>query len=392
MRPVNEDLLRELARNDGPLCLSLYLEVAAGGGEHEQIRIALKNARAAATEAIGRLAGEAEAAAAIRDRLGDIEYGDVVGARGDRVAVFVAPDLTRIVAARTAETGVTAGPRFRLAPLLESLGHTPDHAILVATKDRSALWRVSGGEMREDDVADIPASLAELGKYTDLQEKGNVTGRERAGVPGQGTGGSRDRAGQTGVPHHSMGGQDWTEDYENDFRLYANALANAAGRHLSGSNLALVIAADERLNGAIREACEYPFLAAQGVTRNPDDLDEETLLKEAAACLGSVAESRRADAWEGVEASLGRGDGKASDDPAAIVSEAARGRVACLFARAGTRLAGRFDRGSLSAETADDGPDDLIDLAICETLRTGGDVFSLGERGDGMSLAAGYRY
>ena len=396
MRPLNEDLLRELAAREAPLCLSLYLEVARGGGEHDQIRIALKNAKAAAAEWIEAADFGEEEVRAVRERLEALDYKDVVGSHDGHVAVFIAPDLTEVVDTRVDETGVHAGTRFRLAPLLTSLERTPEHAILVATKDRACLYRAHGGVLKKEEVENMPESLADISKFTDMQEKGNVHGREDSGIPGSYKGGqavATGASGPQGVPHHSMGGHDWRQDKEQDLREYANALINTAGRHLSGRNIPLVVAADERLYGMIRENSEYPFLADRGITVNPDDMDEERLRQEAAACLETAVEERRAEAWDKVAMSLGRKDGEASEDPADIVTSAAAGRVAHLFARTGARLPGRFDSQSLTAEPDEEGPDDLVDRAIVETLRNGGDIFPLGDRGgEGTVLAAAYRY
>ncbi len=376
MRPLNEELLRELAAREAPLCLSMYLEVAPGGGEHDQIRIALKNAKAAAAKAIELVGAEDDAVRAVRERVEALDYDDVAGGHDRHVAVFVAPDLTEVVDARFDETGVHAGTRFRLAPLLASLEMTPEHAILVASKGRACLYRARGGALSEESLDAMPGSLADFEKFTDQQEKGNVKGREDAGIS-----------------HHSMGGDDWRQDKEDDLRLYANALINAVGQHLSGQNVPLVVAADERLYGMIRENAEYPFLADEGITTHPDNLEQDRLRTEAAACLERAVERRRADAWDKVAQSLGRGDREASEDPADIVTSAAAGRVAHLFARTGARLPGRFDEGSLAATPDEDGPDDLVDRAIVETLRNGGEVFPLGDRaGEATVLAAAYRY
>ena len=396
MRPLNEELLRKLAACEAPLCLSLFLEVARGGGQHDQIRIALKNAKASAAEWIEAADFGEDEVRAVRERLDALDYDDVVGSSDGHVAVFVAPDLTEVVEARFDETGVHAGTRFRLAPLLASLESTPEHAILVATKDRACLYRAQGGALRKEKIEDMPESLADIEKFSDMQEKGNVHGREDSGIPGSYKGAQATATGSSGpqgVPHHSMGGHDWRQDKEQDLRLYANALINAVGRHLGGRNVPLVVAADERLYGMIRENSEYPFLADRGITVNPDDMDEDRLRQEAAACLETAVEERRAEAWDKVAMSLGRGDGEASEDPADIVTSAAAGRVAHLFARTGARLPGRFDSQSLAAEADEDGPDDLVDRAIVETLRNGGDIFPLGDRGgEGTVLAAAYRY
>lgn len=395
MRPLNEDLMRELAEREAPLCLSLYMEVAAGGGEHDQIRIALKNAKAQAAEWIDAVGADDDAVKAVKDRLEALDYDEVAGGHDRHVAVFIAPDLTEVVDAKFDETGVHAGTRFRLAPLLASLEMTPEHAILVASKDKACLYRAAGATLREEKVRDMPTSLHDITKFSDMQEKGNIHGREDSGVPGSYKGAQATAGGQSGpqgVPHHSMGGHDWREDQEQGMRHYANLLINAVGHHLSGTNIPLVVVADERLYGMIRENSEYPFLADEGITTHPNDLNEDKLREQAAACLERAVEKRRSEAWDKVAMSLGRGDKEASEDPADIVTAAAAGRVAHLFARTGAKLPGRFDDQSLAAEPAEDGPDDLVDRAIVETLRNGGDVFPLGDRSQKTPLAAAYRY
>jgi hypothetical protein len=393
MRPLTHDLLRELATHDAPLCISLFLEVAAGGGDHRQIRTALKTAKAEAARLVEDAPVDADVAAAVRARLDAVDYADVAGGHDRRIAIFIGPDLTEVVDARFEETGVHAGARFRLAPLIGDLSRTPDHAVLVASQDAARLYRAEGGALRQQAVKDMPASLSEVSRFTDQQEKGNIHGREDSGAPGRDTGAQAAATGPQGVPHHSMGGHDWREDKDADLRRYANLLANSAQHHLSGTNLPLVIVADERLHGMIRENSEYPFLAADGVYLHPGELDEGRIRDTAAACLAQDATRRREAAWDKVAMSLGRADAEASDDPADIVTASAAGRVAHLFVRGGASLPGRIEEPTLAAEAAEDGPEDLVDRAIVETLRNGGEVFALGDRGgEATVMAAAYRY
>src|SRR6056297_3891276 len=113
MRMLNESLFRELARHEAPLCLSLFLELSAGGGDHKQIRGALKSARSEATEALRSVRAADDAVAAVRERLEALDYADLAGGHDRRVAVFIAPDLTEVVDSRFDETGVHAGAWFR---------------------------------------------------------------------------------------------------------------------------------------------------------------------------------------------------------------------------------------------------------------------------------------
>jgi hypothetical protein len=190
-----------------------------------------------------------------------------------------------------------------------------------------------------------------------------------------------------------MGGHDWREDKEEDLRRYANLLANAVRRHLSGANLPLVIVADERLHGMIREYSDYPFLAEEGVPLHPREMGEGGIRDAAAACLTRTVAKRRDQAWDKVAMSLGRKDGEASDDPEDIATAAASGRVAHLFVRAGATLRGRVDDTTFAAEVVEEGQEDLVDRAISDTLRNWGDVFPLGGRGGDVALmAAAYHY
>lgn len=395
-RPLNDSLLRKLAGHDAPLCLSLFLEVTAGGGDHNLIRISLKNAKSDAADAIKAAGADDKAAAAVQERLEALDYEDVVGGNDRRIAIFIAPDLTEIVDARFDETGVHAGARFRLAPLVAGLEGTPDHAVLVASQDEARLFRSSDGTLTRQDVPDMPDSFADVQKFTDEQEKGNVHGREDSGIPGSYKGPQATDVGVVGtqgVPHHSVGGHDWHEEKEHELRRYANLIINAAQQHLSGTNVPLVVAADERLYGMIRENSEYPFLADEGITLHPREMDDRELADAAAACLHREVETKRNEAWDKVAMSLGRDDHEASEDPVDITTASAAGRVAHLFVRTGATLRGRFDEDSLAAELVDNGPEDLVDRAIAETLRNRGDVFPLGDRGGKDTvMAAAYRY
>src|SRR5690625_2293283 len=128
MRALDQKLMRELAAAEAPICLSLYLEVAAGGGEHDQIRIALKNAKDQAEQSMAAYVAERGDGAAMRaemrkvqDRLQALNYEDVVGGHDRHIAVFIAPELTEIVDAPLDEASVHCGPSLHLAPLLAHL-------------------------------------------------------------------------------------------------------------------------------------------------------------------------------------------------------------------------------------------------------------------------------
>lgn len=397
MQTINEQLLRDLAGYDALPCISLFLDTTAGGGDHRHIGISLKNAKLEAARLVDAAAfADAEAVAAVKDRLDALRYDDVMGGHDRRVAVFIGPDLTEVVAARCDATGAHVGARFRLAPLVGGLECTPDHAILVASREDARLYRASGGSLTRQEVDDMPTALSDVSRFTDEQEKGNIHGREDSGIPGSYAGAraaATAPAGPQGVPHHSMGGHDWRGEHEKDLQDYANLLIKAAGHHLSGSNVPLVVAADERLHGMIRENSEYPFLAEEGIFRHPKEMDEDALRDEAAACLAGAAARRRDAAWDKVARSLGRDDHEASLDPVDIATAAAAGRIADLFVREGAALRGRLDDRTLAAAIDENGPEDLVDRAIAETLRNRGNVFPLGDRGgDDTLMAASYRY
>jgi|GEM_PF-1239290 len=398
MKTLTPHVFEEIATCEAPLCVSLYMEMSAGGGEHDHIRIAMKNAKSAADDAIARIETDMDpkAVAAVKKRLATLDYDDVAGGRDRRVAVFIAPEMTQVVDARFDETSVHVGSCFRVAPLVAHLEKTPAHAVLVVSNDQACLYLDAGAGLEEQKVQDMPASLSEISQYTDQQEKGNIHGREDSGIPASYRGGIASPsgpAGPAGVPHHSMGGHDWREDHEEDLRNYANFVVNAVQSHLSGTNMSLVIVADERLYGMLRASSGYPFLADEGIMQHPNTLDDRELARLAAACLDDKVQKTRDQAWDKVAMSLGRGDGEASDDPMAIVEAAAAGRVGQLFVQSHAALRGDFDPQSHSATADAGGAEDLIDRAIIDTLRNGGEVFALQDRGEPETiLAAAFRY
>ncbi|WP_146405451.1 hypothetical protein [Allorhodopirellula heiligendammensis] len=73
-----------------------------------------------------------------------------------------------------------------------------------------------------------------------------------------------------------------------------------------------------------------------------------------------------------------------------ILPQAAAGRVATLMLGNSGVIRGTFDRSARSAQLVDEGQSDLVNLAVRETLRTGGQVVR--EHGDSTQVAAIYRF
>jgi hypothetical protein len=156
-----------------------------------------------------------------------------------------------------------------------------------------------------------------------------------------------------------------------------------------------VLAAVEEHVPLYRRASRDAHLLPAALEGNPELLSDEDLAERAGRIVARAAAER-------VDAALASfremGDrGRAAAASEAVLAAAAEGRVDTLFFQPGVPLWGAYEAasGRLTSDAArQPGDDDLVDLAIVETLRHGGEVMAVGASAmpDGGPLAAILRY
>jgi hypothetical protein len=163
---------------------------------------------------------------------------------------------------------------------------------------------------------------------------------------------------------------------------------------LEGRRLPVVVAAVETLGKAFRDHAER-LDVVDVIAGNADDVSDQELAKAARKALEAHRHRSAAGAAERVGSAIHHGKG--STQTREIVLAAADGLVDTLYVDSARQVWGNLDRGRREV-TLDAGPheaDDLIDLAIAETIRHGGEVvpeLPAGLADGDMAMAALYRH
>jgi hypothetical protein len=212
---------------------------------------------------------------------------------------------------------------------------------------------------------DIPGSR---GTAVDLEDKQQAL-QFHTCAPGDG-GGSR-RA----MYHGHGGGKD---DREKDLEKLCRTVDAHAIRSLGDRNAPLVVASEEHLFHLYRRTSKHPRLTPQGMIGSPDDLDAETLRRNAWQLAKEHLNAPTTKAREKIANSLHQKG--ASTELDEILEAAREGRVDVFMFSPDERQAA-------------DG-EDLLNLAAVLTLRQGGSVHAVPrqEIPEGAAAAALFRY
>jgi len=148
--------------------------------------------------------------------------------------------------------------------------------------------------------------------------------------------------------------------------------------HLKRHPIPLVMVAEPRLLGRLREEVKDAPVEVRDVNKDPGSMDAEGLRAAAMEVAGDVIDLERDDAVSAAEAFLG-GDGRPGGTKLEELLQASEeGRLETLFVTQGHRLWGRYDENTRSVELHDDNQtdnEDLINLLATKALQMGGEVY-----------------
>jgi hypothetical protein len=192
---------------------------------------------------------------------------------------------------------------------------------------------------------------------------------------------------------HGQGGEKDTAktDLEQFFRVAGRALEPL----LSNESAPLLLAGVDYLLPIFRETCCYPQIMERHLTGNCNLMTNKQLHEQSLEIMRPYFDRSRRDGLRRLHALLGTG--KASVDTVEVATAATTGKVDVLLADVGQEQPGVFDvsvgRAVLGKEDTDN-CDDLVNLAVAETLLHGGSVFaaSAPELPDRAAVGAIYRY
>jgi len=353
------DEVRELICPRVGGAVSLLLPVTPPG----EGRITLRNlARSAASrlEAMGMRAADVRVRLAPVDAV--LEDHELWQRPAVGLALYIDQDGSMLMPGpQRGEPLAVVGSRFHVKHLLDGVPQ-PRFAVLTLSRKTSHLF--TGDASRLDEVAagGLPMAMEEVLRYDEHEPQLQSHGSARRG--GGGVVGS----------FHGQGGK---REQGEDLHRYLRAVSVAVEAALTDE--CLVLAGTEELIAAFRKTTSYAHLATGEIPGSGERLAAADLAAAAGPLVHDAVIAHR-EAMRSRLAELS-GTGAATLDLGATVTAACDGRVEALFVAGDTAVWGHYDAAVRRIDhlAADDGGDDLLDLAAVETWRHGGEVYVLAE-------------
>ncbi len=275
------------------------------------------------------------------------------------LAVFLAPDFFKHFNVPVAlPEEVVIGRRFHVKHLLLALPPEDRFLVLALSARHARLFEATASGMSERRDYALPVTAA------DVMEDADGGGDGQA-VP------------EPGHPE------------------YLHQVASALERYAGGAHPPIVLAALPEMQGSFRAIADMPNLLEEGLSENPDGLDEAELHKRAGAIVAPLFANGSRQAEDRFHSLLGKGSSLATTRVEDIVKGARDGRVETLFVAVDDHVWGRVDDQRVVAHGSPiDGDEDLLDYAAAHTILKGGQVNAVSRRRvpRSSSMAAIFRY
>jgi hypothetical protein len=295
--------------------------------------------------------------------------------RGRSLAFFAAPGFSRSFHV-TGElpASVEVNDHFCVLPLLPLITDEERFFVLALSQNSVRLFEGDADTLREVPLPGAPRDLKEAIGIEDA-EHGK---RYHSGMAGA--------VGKQQAIFHGQGGK--PETIKEDLRQFLRRLAPAVDKQLNGEHAPLVLATVEATVPLWREVSHYKFLLDDFLAGSPDHLTPAELHAKAWPLVQPALAGHRK--W--CERRLLEAEGaKVANSLRDIVPAAMMGRVSALFIDSRRHRWGQYDAANNTCVLHRDrepNDQDLVELAVIETVRQGGDVFDMRPEESGAAEAA----
>lgn len=359
--------LTALAMQRADMAVSIYLPTTPLTQDAQADRIALKNSTREAVAQLQAANADKRRVAALEEHLDDLIDDDEFWTFQARsLAILATPDAIRTFRLPSAHTArVEVSDRFHLKPLLRAQTFPNACHVLVLAEGTARLIDVA---------ADLPASTTRVdGLPSDAASavgKASIQGRSPSGRV-HGSEGQKVRLSQ-----------------------YARQVDRAVRAHLAGSQLPLVLAANEPVASIFRAVCTIPALARATLGGSLETMSDAQLADQARGVLDETYAQALA-AWAARFAAM-ENAGRASTDLAQLARAATQGAVDSLMVDIDESVPGTIDEAGAVTFAAAPGASSygLVDEIADRVLLAGGQVLAVrrAQIPRGAGLAAILRY
>jgi hypothetical protein len=378
--------LKPLHQESGKNLVSIYLPTHPTGREQQQDPIRFKNLLTQAETKLESLKLRRPEIDALLQPASDLLNDQNFWKHLRRsLAVFVGPDFFETYRMPYAlDELVVVAERFHIKPLLPGISQDQAFNILALSQNQVRLLEGDRHEVWEIELENVPTSLQEA-LWADDPER-QLQHHTSANAAGAG------RAGASVFHGHGLPDKDKKTNLLRYFQIVDREIVN-----LIGTQVPMVLAGVDYLLPIYREASQHSRLVGEAVEGNPDEASPADLHTAAWPLVEPLFQSDRQEAEERFQKLTGSNSSLASTKLAEIVPAAHQGRVEVLFAALGGQCWGSYDSQMHQIHLHDGyqpGDEDLVDLAVVQTLQNGGTVY-VREPGDmpaKSEAAAIYRF
>jgi len=358
--------LTELTDHRDNASVSIYLPSSPLPSENQALRLALKNAMRTAGAQLQEHGADRAVIDRVLDRVTALDDDQEFWQnQGDGLGLLVSPEeLHAFRLLYPVSETVVVGDRFRVGPLLRSLGTANAGYVLAVTGGDVCFYGIAAGSRPTELDLALPDDL-----HTVLEHADND--------------GQADRGRATGSHGQRL-----------EQQRYCRIIQDAVLERIGDNKLPLILASSTDFGPSYRSVNSYPNLLPEGIEVHPDSLRRDELDTKAKAILEQHY-GQELDQWKesfGTKRSQGLATSR-FDDVARAATAAA---VAELRFDAESAVEGTIDEQGVVTKAAEPGPDTypLVDEIASRVLRSGGSVLGVRNRDltDGSPVAAILRF
>lgn len=364
LTPVHE--LKILMEKKPGTSVSLYMPTHRSGANTQQDPIRYRNLlRQAEERLIASALRTVDAQRMLEHAHSLIGYSPFWRHLSDGLAMFIAADVFRYYTLPlNFEEQLIVADRFYLKPLLPLLSGDGRFYLLALSQNQVRLLHGSRYSASEVDLEDVPRSMSEI--LGDVEKERHLQFHTRtSGGPGR----------RAAVFFGHGAGEDETRQ---DLLRYFRKIDTELRDLLRDEQAPLVLAGVDYLLPLYKEANSYPYLIEEGITGNPDELNDQELHRRAWEVVQPYFQEAQQETIAHYEQLAGTE--RTSSEVNEIVPAAYHGRVDRLIVALGVQTWGSFDPQSNLVEMhthPEQEDEDLLQFAAIHTLLNRGTVFAV---------------
>ncbi len=388
MKSFTKKTFENLAAVHALHCISIFIpthRTNKGGDGMKQDQINLKNQLKEASLQLSAFGlSDAEVDKEIKPIEDLLESTDFWLHLSDGLALFCAEGkLEHFTVPIDFEPFVYVSSHFYLKPMANLLRDTKECFLMKLSLNDLELYQVNSSEVFRITVSDLAPKEMTDTVGEDFEEK-HLEGRVSNSRPD----------GQYNV-YHGHGRSNDSVKKEEALR-YFQQIDNGLKKLLNEQKLPLVIACVDYLYPIYSNANSYHFLEEQFIVGNPEHESVEDLAAEAMQIITKSYDEVLEAKQDRLQASFSKGE--AAIDIHKVVPAAIGGRVDTLFVKANAEVWGTYEKETHEIKAAAArtvGDTDLLNLAVVETVKNGGEVHVITEDqmpDNATEIAATLRY